>query len=39
MPTHPICVEDEKGESTCNKEVLSMLDNLKEEEETKENTI
>lgn len=39
MPTHPVCDEDEKGESTCNKEVLSMLDNLKEEEEKKENTI
>jgi hypothetical protein len=31
--------DDDNGQSTCNKEVLSMLDNLKEEEETKENTI
>jgi uncharacterized metal-binding protein YceD (DUF177 family) len=38
MPTHPICGEDENGESKCNKEVLSMLENLTEQEETIEYT-
>ena len=38
MPTHPECGEDEMGVSKCNKEVLTMLENLKDSE-NKENTI
>ena len=39
MPTHPVCETDELGESTCNKDVLAMLDKLKETEDKQENTI
>jgi hypothetical protein len=39
MPTHPICETDALGESTCNKDVLAMLEKLKETEDKQENTI
>lgn len=39
MPTHPVCEEDEKGESKCNKDVLAMLEKLKDSDNEKENTI
>jgi len=39
IPTHPECGEDESGETKCNKEVLDMLDNLKQKEEKNENSI
>lgn len=42
MPTYPACPEDEIGGPKCNKEVLAMLDKLKEKEEdgeTKQNPL
>jgi uncharacterized metal-binding protein YceD (DUF177 family) len=39
IPTHPNCGENEKGESKCNKDTLKVLEQLKETETKKENTI
>jgi uncharacterized metal-binding protein YceD (DUF177 family) len=39
IPTHPECGEDEKGETKCNKDVLKMLENFKDNQEQNENPI
>jgi uncharacterized metal-binding protein YceD (DUF177 family) len=39
MPTYPACSEEEIGGPKCNKEVLAMLEKLKENEEKKENPL
>jgi uncharacterized metal-binding protein YceD (DUF177 family) len=39
MPTHPVCEEDDKGQSKCNKDALAMLEKLKDSDNEKENTI
>ncbi len=35
IPTHPICDDDGSGKSTCNPDVLKMLNKMNEAEETK----
>jgi hypothetical protein len=39
MPTYPACSEEEMGGPKCNKEVLAKLQQLKNNEEKKENPI
>lgn len=39
MPTYPACDEKEIGGPKCNKEVLAMLDRLKDNEENKDNPL
>lgn len=39
MPTHPMCDDAEIGGPKCNKEVLAMLEKLKESVEKKESSI
>jgi uncharacterized metal-binding protein YceD (DUF177 family) len=39
IPTHPICDDDEKGESTCNKQVLEMLNKMNDKGEQSQNPI
>lgn len=39
IPTHPVCGENEEGESKCDKKFLAILEKLNDTDKEKENTI